>query len=71
MFDNASIHKAKKVKLLVKKLRWVVFSIPPYSPELNQIEHTFGILKSNISKRNMNGKELKQIVIEEIIKLHK
>ena len=71
MFDNASIHKTKKVKLLVKKLRWVVFSIPPYSPELNQIEHTFGILKSNISKRNMNGKELKQIVIEEIIKLHK
>ena len=71
MFDNASIHKTKKVKLLVKKLRWVVFSIPPYSPELNQIEHTFGILKSNISKRNMNRKELKQIVIEEIIKLHK
>ena len=71
MFDNASIHKTKKVKLLVKKLRWVAFSIPPYSPELNQIEHTFGILKSKISKRNMNGKELKQIVIEEIIKLHK
>ena len=71
MFDNASIHKTKEVKLLVKKLRWVVFTIPPYSPELNQIEHTFGILKSKISKRNMNGKELKQIVIEEIIKLHK
>ena len=71
MFDNASIHKTKKVKLLVKKLRWVVFTIPPYSPELNKIEHTFGILKSKISKRNMNGKELRQIVIEEIIKLHK
>ena len=41
MFDNASIHKTKEVKLLVKKLGWVVFTIPPYSPELNQIEHTF------------------------------
>ena len=71
MFDNASIHKTKEVKLLVKKLKWIVFTIPPYSPELNQIEHTFGILKSKISRRNMNGKELKQIVIEEIIKLHK
>ena len=41
MFDNASIHKTKEVKLLVKKLRWVVFTIPSYSPKLNQIEHTF------------------------------
>ena len=71
MFDNASIHKTKEVKLLVKKLGWVVFKIPPYSPELNQIEHTFGILKSKILRRNMNGKELKQIVVEEIRRLHK
>ena len=71
MFDNASIHKTKEVKLLVKKLGWVVFTIPPYSPGLNQIEHTFGILKSKISRRNMNRKELKQIVVEEIRRLHK
>ena len=45
MFDNASIHKTKGIKLLVKKLGWGVFTIPPYSPELNQIEHTFGIRK--------------------------
>ena len=56
MFDNASIHKTKEVKLLVEKLGWVVFKIPPYSPELNQIEHSFGILKSKRSKRNFNGK---------------
>ena len=59
MFDNSRIHKTKEVKLLMKKLRWIVFTISPYSPELNQIEHTFGILKSKISKRNMNGNELK------------
>ena len=52
MFDNASIHKTKDVKLL-KKLGWVVFIIPPYSPELNQIEHTFGIVKSKMSKRTL------------------
>ena len=51
MFDNASIHKTKEVKLLVKKLGWVVFTIPSYLPELNQINHTFGILNTKMSKR--------------------
>ena len=71
MFDNASIHKTKEVKLLVKKLGWVEFTIPPYSPEFNQIEHTFGILKSKISKRNLNGKTMMQIVKEEILCLNR
>ena len=45
IFNNASIHKTKAVKQLIKKVKWVAFTIPPYSPELNQIEHTFGISK--------------------------
>ena len=69
IYDNASIHKTKKVRIIIKKLNWVVFTIPPYSPELNQIEHTFGILKVRIAKRNVNIKELKEIIREEIIKL--
>ena len=36
------------------------FTIPPYSTELNQIEHTFGILKTKISKRNFNAKSFEQ-----------
>ena len=47
----------------------MVFTIPSYSPELNQIEHTFGILKVRIAKRNFNIKEFKEIIKEEIIKL--
>ena len=43
MSDNAKIHKTKEVKLL-EKIEWVAFTIPSYSSELNQIEHTFGIL---------------------------
>ena len=50
IFDNASVHKTKEVKLLIKKLKWVAFTIPPYSSELNQIEHTFGILKQRYQK---------------------
>ena len=62
IYDNASIHKTKKVRIIMKKLNWVVFTIPPYSPGLNQIKHTFGILKVRIAKRNFNIKELKEII---------
>ena len=43
IYDNASIHKTKKVRIIMKNLNWMVFTIPPYSPEINQIEHTFRI----------------------------
>ena len=46
-----------------------MFTIPPYSPELNQREHTFGILKIRIAKRNFNIKEVKKIIKEEKMKL--
>ena len=69
IYDNASIHKTKNVRIIMKKLKWVVFTIPPYSPELNQIEHTIGILKVRIAKRNFNIKKFKEIIGEEIIKL--
>ena len=35
IYDKASIHKTKKVRVKIKKLKWVVFTIPSYSPEQN------------------------------------
>ena len=40
--DNARIHKTDKIIKLIKENEWVVFTFPP---ELNKIEHTFGVLK--------------------------
>ena len=33
MLDNASIHKTEAVKQLIKLLKWVSFTISPYSLE--------------------------------------
>ena len=43
MFDNASIHKTKEVKLLVKKLGWVVFTIPPYRLDFLMLKHNLNV----------------------------
>ena len=45
IIDNARIHKTNKIVKLIIDWRLVVFTTPPYSPELNKIEHTVGLLK--------------------------
>ena len=62
--DNARIHKTQNVIQLIKKsIVW--FSFPPYSPELNKVENTFGRLKNKISFKNLNSKDLRHVIIEE------
>ena len=48
-------HKNKK-----KEHGMVVFSFPPYTPEHNKIESTFGRLKNKISFKNLNSKEFRE-----------
>ena len=67
--DNARIHRTDKIAIIIKQNNMVVFTFPPYSPELNKIENTFGRLKNKISFLNINSKEFKSIIIEEIKKL--
>ena len=67
--DNARIHRTDKIDSIIKQNNMVVFTFPPYSPELNKIENTFGRLKNKISFQNLNSKEFKSIIIEEIKKL--
>ena len=69
--DNARIHKTDKIIKLIKENEWVVFTFSPYSPELNKIEYTFGVLKNKIAFQNLNSKEFKHIIVEEIKKLRR
>ena len=66
MMDNARIDRTYKVTKLVKDLKLIALTIPPYSPELNKIENTFGTIKNKLSFKNLNIKQLKQLAIEEI-----
>ena len=67
--DNARIHRTDKIASIIKPNKMVVFTFPPYTPELNKIENTFGRLKNKISFQNLNSKGFKNIIIDEIKKL--
>ena len=44
--DNASFHKRQDTQLLFLKNGHTLLYLPPYSPDLNPIEHTWGQLKA-------------------------
>ena len=50
MQDNAPIHTAKKVKEWFEERGIRVTDWPPYSPDLNPIEHTWKRLKDMVSR---------------------
>ena len=43
--DNASFHKSKRTKQLIESAGCGLLYLPPYSPDFNPIEKTFGWLK--------------------------
>ena len=48
VMDNYSIHRSKVVKAACRRLRSkgiILYYLPPYSPELNDIEGVFGAIK--------------------------
>ena len=51
LWDNASCHKSKEVKQWLKDNPGIVEldNFPPYSPEMNPIEHVWKVLKKEIN----------------------
>ena len=50
ILDNATFHKGGRIEALVAAAGCEVWYLPPYSPDLNKIEHCWSWLKSRIRK---------------------
>ncbi|SVC55660.1 uncharacterized protein METZ01_LOCUS308514, partial [marine metagenome] len=46
VLDNASFHKRQETQLLLSQKGHTLLFLPPYSPDLNPIEHTWAQLKA-------------------------
>jgi len=56
IIDNASFHKSLKIKTLIEQAGCKLIYLPPYSPDLNPIEHYWYKIKTFIRKMMRNTK---------------
>jgi len=61
--DNASFHKSKLAKDLIAAKGGKLIFLPPYSPDLNPIEHWWFPIKNEIRKSLDNGIGMEQATI--------
>lgn len=50
IMDNAAFHKSQKTQQLIEAAGCRIFFLPPYSPDLNPIEHVWANLKKKIQE---------------------
>lgn len=64
IIDNASFHKSHKIYELIKSVGCRVLFLPPYSPDLNPIEHFWSPLKKAIRKAAQTATDFFQAIVE-------
>ena len=68
VIDNASFHKSMKVKKLIEGAGCQLIFLPPYSPDLNPIEHYWHKLKTVIRKKMRDAKTALYEAMESALK---
>lgn len=68
VIDNASFHKSAKIKKLIEEAGCRLIYLPPYSPDLNPIEHYWHKLKTIIRKIMRDTKDTLEIAMEMALK---
>jgi len=66
IMDNASFHKSDRVKELIEGAGCKLIYLPPYSPDLNPIEHVWANLKRFI-RTNDNRQDNLSLAIEQLV----
>ena len=50
ILDNATFHKSEKIRELIESAGCELEYLPPYSPDLNEIEHYWFPIKNRVRK---------------------
>jgi transposase len=62
ILDNATFHKADKIKELIQNAKCELKYLPPYSPDLNEIEHQWFPIKNRVRKMTPSSESFREKV---------
>jgi transposase len=66
VIDNARFHKSKKVIELIESVGCKVMWLPPYSPDLNPIEHWWTSVKNAIRTAAEGAKDFYSVAVQKL-----
>lgn len=66
VWDNASFHKSQELKDILTKAGHTMIFLPPYSPDLNPIEHKWQELKERLRSFYNNSVDFTTNLVREI-----
>ena len=64
VMDNYVIHKSKRTKELIESVGCRIIFQPPYSPDLNKIEHFWNWIKNMVRKLLPQSENLEQALCD-------
>ena len=64
--DNAPWHKGQDIRQMIEATQADLVMLPPYSPDLNPIEHAWANLKARVKKHVTNIENQKQNIQTQI-----
>jgi isfu1 transposase len=70
VMDNASFHKSHKVTELIERAGCKLMYLPPYSPDLNPIEHVWANLKRLLRKHPKREQNLSEAIADSMAGLN-
>lgn len=62
ILDNATFHKSEKIRALVENAGCELRYLPPYSPDLNEIEHQWFPIKNRVRKTASSSESFRERV---------
>lgn len=64
IIDNASFHKSKQIIEIIESVNCKIIFLPPYSPDLNPIEHHWSGIKRSIRKMATSFENFYDAIVE-------
>ena len=71
IMDNAPWHKGEDIRQMIQDTGAILIYLPPYSPDLNPIEHAWANLKAKIRKAKHTINDITKNILYQIINVSK